>query len=72
MSFRLQCAKPFAKSCFLPKGWFDQDFEHMPVADAIEAMPEDDTPVYIVDNATGDVVWDSSKVEFEPDPLGIE
>ena len=70
MTYRLQCAVPFAKSDFLPDGWFDQTFSRIPIADAIEAMPDDDTPVQIVDVDTGTVVWDSSEVEFEDGSSG--
>lgn len=65
--YYLQCSKPFAKSDFIPYEVFFQDFSDVSgaIATAIEAMPEDDTPVYVIERETGKVVWDSSKEEFE-------
>lgn len=67
MTYYLQCTKPFAKSDWLPYDEFFRDFTdvHSAVATAIEAMPDDDTPVQVVERGTGRVIWDSSKEEFE-------
>lgn len=69
MSYYLKCDSPFGYSDAIPKRYFQRDYpdRNTAISVATEAMPDDGAPVYVINRDTGEVVWDSSKAEFEDD-----